>query len=199
MSAQSRHLPDRPNLRYLRIEAKRRLAAGEFNTLHEARLAIAREHGLSSWTALKELIEASGPTSHALAQVLWVVSCAGAAASGDVRRGPRDQPAARAQPARRRHDHGALDGPARRSVRDPATGRHINTDLAGHHIAAHADVPDIEADYEPGNPAGSKAWAKSAPWAPPPRSRTPSGTPPAAAGEPCPSASTAYSKKGTGS
>lgn len=69
MSAQSRHLPDRPNLRYLRIEAKRRLAAGEFNTLHEARLAIAREHGLSSWTALKELIEASGPTSHALAQV----------------------------------------------------------------------------------------------------------------------------------
>ncbi|GEC08783.1 hypothetical protein SSP24_64380 [Streptomyces spinoverrucosus] len=74
MSAQSRRLPDRPNLRYLKIEAKRRLAAGEFTTLHEAQLAIAREHGLSSWTALKELIEASGPTSHALTQLLWVVS-----------------------------------------------------------------------------------------------------------------------------
>ncbi|MFF0451384.1 xanthine dehydrogenase family protein molybdopterin-binding subunit [Streptomyces sp. NPDC004609] len=45
-------------------------------------------------------------------------------------------------------------------VRDPATGRHINTDLAGYHIAAHADVPDIEADfvpdYEPGDPSGIK-------------------------------------------
>ncbi len=42
MSDQSRPLPDRPNLRYLKLEAKRRLAAGEFATLHEAQLAIAR-------------------------------------------------------------------------------------------------------------------------------------------------------------
>ncbi|MFC9756677.1 xanthine dehydrogenase family protein molybdopterin-binding subunit [Streptomyces sp. NPDC056921] len=44
--------------------------------------------------------------------------------------------------------------------RDPATGRHITTDLAGYHIAAHADIPDIEADfvpdYEPGDPSGLK-------------------------------------------
>ncbi|MYZ34569.1 MULTISPECIES: xanthine dehydrogenase family protein molybdopterin-binding subunit [unclassified Streptomyces] len=45
-------------------------------------------------------------------------------------------------------------------VRDPVTGRHINADFAGYHIAAHADVPDIEADfvpdYEPGDPSGIK-------------------------------------------
>jgi xanthine dehydrogenase YagR molybdenum-binding subunit len=46
------------------------------------------------------------------------------------------------------------------AVRDPATGRHINADFAGYHIAAHADVPDIEADFvpdhEPGIPLGVK-------------------------------------------
>jgi xanthine dehydrogenase YagR molybdenum-binding subunit len=45
-------------------------------------------------------------------------------------------------------------------VRDAASGRHINTDFAGYHIAAHADVPDVEADfvpdYEPGDPSGMK-------------------------------------------
>lgn len=45
-------------------------------------------------------------------------------------------------------------------VRDPVTGRHVNGDFAGYHIAAHADVPDIEADfvpdYEPGDPSGIK-------------------------------------------
>lgn len=44
------------------------------------------------------------------------------------------------------------------SVRDPRTGRLANGDLAGYHIAAHADVPDIEAgfvpDYEPQDPSG---------------------------------------------
>jgi len=45
MPGGSRALPDRPNLRYLRLEAKRRLAAGEFATLHDAQTAIAREHG----------------------------------------------------------------------------------------------------------------------------------------------------------
>ncbi|MEV6862069.1 xanthine dehydrogenase family protein molybdopterin-binding subunit [Streptosporangium subroseum] len=43
-------------------------------------------------------------------------------------------------------------------VRDPATGRQVNADFAGYHIAAHADVPDIEAefvpDYEPEDPSG---------------------------------------------
>ena len=60
MSDQSRALPGQPSLRYLKLEAKRRLSAGEFATLHDAQLAIAREHGQSSWTALKTLVEA-GP------------------------------------------------------------------------------------------------------------------------------------------
>ncbi|HEX3592669.1 MAG TPA: serine hydrolase domain-containing protein [Pseudonocardiaceae bacterium] len=70
MSDQSRALPDQPNLRFLKIEAKRRLAAGEFPTLHDAQLAIAREHGLSSWTALKQAISVHHV---ALPQVRWVV------------------------------------------------------------------------------------------------------------------------------
>jgi len=81
MSESSRSLPDQPSLRFLKLEARRRLAAGEFPTLHEAQLAIAREHGLPSWTALKQLIgdtqpedaqpEEEGP---ALEHVRWVVS-----------------------------------------------------------------------------------------------------------------------------
>jgi hypothetical protein len=73
VSDQSRPLPDQPNLRYVKMEAKRRLAAGEFATLHEAQLAIAREHGLPSWTALKRLIDAqTAPANDALAHVRWV-------------------------------------------------------------------------------------------------------------------------------
>ncbi len=74
MSDQSRALPSRPNLRYLKLEAKRRLAAGEFATLHDAQLAIAREHGLPSWAALKDRVSAGpGPESPALTQVRWVI------------------------------------------------------------------------------------------------------------------------------
>ena len=47
-------LPARPSLRHLKLEAKRRLAAGEFATLHDAQAAIAREHGLPSWARLKQ-------------------------------------------------------------------------------------------------------------------------------------------------
>jgi CubicO group peptidase (beta-lactamase class C family) len=76
MSDQSRSLPGRPSLRYLKLEARRRLAAGEFPTLHEAQLAIAREHGQPSWTALKELIGDSQPDPEgaALEHVRWVAS-----------------------------------------------------------------------------------------------------------------------------
>jgi CubicO group peptidase (beta-lactamase class C family) len=84
MSEQSRAFPGRPNLRFLKLEAKRRLAAGEFGTLHDAQLAIAREHDLPSWTALKEFVStgASGP-GPALRQVRWVLSrFAGAADPG---------------------------------------------------------------------------------------------------------------------
>jgi len=81
MSDQPRTFPGQPSLRYLKLEAKRRLAAGEFATLHDAQLAIAREHGLSSWTALKQQVERaeghhveSRPDSHALDQVEWVIA-----------------------------------------------------------------------------------------------------------------------------
>jgi hypothetical protein len=73
--SQSRSLPDRPSLRYLKLEARRRRSAGEFSALHEAQLAIAREHGLSSWTRLKRFVDSrSGPASLALHQLHWIIS-----------------------------------------------------------------------------------------------------------------------------
>jgi CubicO group peptidase (beta-lactamase class C family) len=71
-----RSLPSQPSLRYLRLEAKRRLAAGEFTTLHDAQTAVAREHGLPSWAALKQFLSspADRPDGHALAQLRWVIS-----------------------------------------------------------------------------------------------------------------------------
>lgn len=72
MSDQSRSLPEQPNLRFLKLEAKRRLTAGEFTTLHDAQLAVAREHGMSSWTALKAAVEAAAPESNALPHVRWL-------------------------------------------------------------------------------------------------------------------------------
>lgn len=68
-----RALPDRPSLRHLRIEAKRRLAGGEFTALRDAQLAIAREHGKSSWAVLKQHIAAAeAERSDALVQVRWI-------------------------------------------------------------------------------------------------------------------------------
>jgi len=80
MTGGSRSLPGRPSLRYLRLEAKRRLAAGEFPNLHDAQAAVAREHGLPSWAALKQFVSApaaqdtAGEQSPALAQLRWVIS-----------------------------------------------------------------------------------------------------------------------------
>jgi hypothetical protein len=71
----SRPLPDRPNLRYLKLEAKRRLAAGEFPALHDAQIAIAWEHGLPSWTALKQHICAqSAQDCQVLPQLSWLIT-----------------------------------------------------------------------------------------------------------------------------
>ncbi|MEU6370807.1 xanthine dehydrogenase family protein molybdopterin-binding subunit [Streptomyces sp. NPDC046931] len=46
------------------------------------------------------------------------------------------------------------------AVRDPATGGHVGADLAGYHVATHADVPLIEADWiddpDPDDPVGIK-------------------------------------------
>jgi CubicO group peptidase (beta-lactamase class C family) len=75
MSDHPRSLPDRANLRYLKIEAKRRLGTGEFATLHDAQLAVAREHGQSSWAVLKQLVESRpASTAHARAQLGWIAS-----------------------------------------------------------------------------------------------------------------------------
>jgi CubicO group peptidase (beta-lactamase class C family) len=75
VSDQTRELPEQPNLRFLKLEAKRRLAAGEFATLHDAQLAVAREHGLSSWTVLKETVTSyQAEPNLALPRVRWVIS-----------------------------------------------------------------------------------------------------------------------------
>ncbi|WNI20750.1 xanthine dehydrogenase family protein molybdopterin-binding subunit [Streptomyces sp. ITFR-16] len=46
------------------------------------------------------------------------------------------------------------------AVRDRASGGFVNADLAGYHVAAHADVPPIEADWvddhDPDDPVGIK-------------------------------------------
>ena len=70
---QPRSLPGRPSLRHLKLEAKRRLAAGEFSALHDAQVAIAREYGLPTWAALKERV-CTGEDSHALDQLRWIIA-----------------------------------------------------------------------------------------------------------------------------
>jgi CubicO group peptidase (beta-lactamase class C family) len=68
-----RALPEQASLRHLKLEAKRRLAAGEFSSLHSAQLAVAREHGQPSWTALKAAVDARGPADgHAVEQLRWI-------------------------------------------------------------------------------------------------------------------------------
>ena len=54
------------------LEAKRRLAAGEFPALHDAQAAIAGEHGLPSWAALKQAC--ARQESHALAHLRWMIA-----------------------------------------------------------------------------------------------------------------------------
>ena len=75
MDAEPRSLPGRASLRHLQLEAKRRRVAGEFASLHEAQLAVAREHGLPSWAALKRLVVAqTAPSGHALKQLRWLIA-----------------------------------------------------------------------------------------------------------------------------
>jgi len=76
-----RALPEQPSLRHLKLEAKRRLAAGEFSTLHGSQLAVAREHGQPSWTALKAAVDARGPAGgRAVDQLRWIAARFGDAA-----------------------------------------------------------------------------------------------------------------------
>ena len=76
-----RALPEQPSLRHLKLEAKRRLAAGEFGTLHGSQLAIAREHEQPSWTALKAAVDARGTADgRAVEQLRWIATRFGDAA-----------------------------------------------------------------------------------------------------------------------
>jgi CubicO group peptidase (beta-lactamase class C family) len=75
MSGQPRSLPPQPSLRYLKLEAKRRLSAGEFTTLHAAQLGVAREHGYSSWNALRQAIEARDHAGRpVVVHLRWIIS-----------------------------------------------------------------------------------------------------------------------------
>jgi ankyrin repeat protein len=56
--SEPRSLPQRPNLRHLRDEARRRRKSGEFPSFALAQLALAREYGFRSWPRLKFHVEA---------------------------------------------------------------------------------------------------------------------------------------------
>ncbi|HXT94537.1 MAG TPA: hypothetical protein VN714_35335, partial [Trebonia sp.] len=77
----TRALPENASLRHLKLEAKRRRAAGEFPSLHDAQLAIAREHGQSSWAALRAAVTdaTAGGEGHAVAQLRWIAARFGGA------------------------------------------------------------------------------------------------------------------------
>jgi hypothetical protein len=79
--SEPRSLPPRPNLRYLRDEAKRRRKAGEFPSLALAQLALAREYGFLSWPRLKFYVEAVTSSAAARAEALIA-----SATSDDLRR-----------------------------------------------------------------------------------------------------------------
>jgi len=63
-------LPDRPNLRHLRDQAKDAVRSGAAPTLAAAQLLVARQYGFASWTRLKqhvESLELAGQLKHAIA------------------------------------------------------------------------------------------------------------------------------------
>ena len=62
-------LPDRPNLRHLRDQAKLLLRSGELSSLAEAQFRIAHLYGFASWPRLKahiESLEEAGKLKHAI-------------------------------------------------------------------------------------------------------------------------------------
>ena len=68
-------LPDRPDLRHLRDEAKRRARSGEFDSLSAAQLAVARDHGFVSWPRLKLFIESRSVDRAARAEAMVRSAC----------------------------------------------------------------------------------------------------------------------------
>ncbi len=113
-----RTLPPRPNLRFLRGEAKRRRKSGEFPSIARAQLAIAREYGFPSWPRLKFHVEAR--TLDAAQRAAALIA---SATSADLRRA---RALLAADPALARHDlatacvTGEADDVARRLAARPA-------------------------------------------------------------------------------
>lgn len=71
----SKSLPSRPDLRWLRDEAKARRHAGEFPSLALAHLAIAREYGFASWPRLKAHVDALTLGAAERAAILIASAC----------------------------------------------------------------------------------------------------------------------------
>ena len=68
-STEPRSLPDRPNLRHLKDQAKSLLKTGSVKSLTEAQFQIARLYGFASWPKLKahvDLLEESGQLKQAI-------------------------------------------------------------------------------------------------------------------------------------
>ena len=68
-STEPRSLPDRPNLRHLKDQAKSLLKTGSVKSLTEAQFQIARLYGFASWPKLKahvDLLEKSGQLKQAI-------------------------------------------------------------------------------------------------------------------------------------
>ena len=64
-----RSLPDRPNLRHLKDQAKNLLKAGSVKSLTEAQFQIARLYGFANWPKLKahvDLLEETGQLKQAI-------------------------------------------------------------------------------------------------------------------------------------
>lgn len=71
----SKSLPRRPDLRWLRDQAKARRRAGEFQSLALAQLAIAREYGFASWPRLKAHVDALALDASERAAILVASAC----------------------------------------------------------------------------------------------------------------------------
>lgn len=71
----SKSLPPRPDLRWLRDEAKARRRNGEFASLALAHLAVAREYGFASWPRLKAHVDALTLGAAERAAILIASAC----------------------------------------------------------------------------------------------------------------------------
>ena len=72
----SQPLPDHPNLRHLKDQAKDLLKAGAAASLADAQLQIARLYGFASWPKLKAHVESSEEVAQLRRRSIRPTSCA---------------------------------------------------------------------------------------------------------------------------